>query len=262
MDLEMDYSHYIMEGEEEAIRLDLKTDPDTIKRQALWAGLQPGMRVADMGCGPGKTSFHLNELVKPDGSVIGIDISNQRITHALSHYQNQGVEYLLGDMRNSMSHLGEFDFIWVRFVLEHYRTTSFDIVRNIAKVLKNKGILCLIDLDHNCLSHYGISPKLNNAILCIMANLEKNANFDPYCGRKLYSYLYDLGTKRYKLTYPCTIFFGVSFLTPMPTTGEEKWKLPQKSQVIRSMNLRVDLTGSAANSIVFFQILGGSHIPP
>ncbi len=92
-----------------------------------------------------------------------------------------------------MSHLGEFDFIWVRFVLEHYRTTSFDIVRNIAKVLKNKGILCLIDLDHNCLSHYGISPKLNNAILCIMANLEKNANFDPYSGRKLYSYLYDLG---------------------------------------------------------------------
>ena len=55
----MSQRSYIMESEEESIRLDLKTDPKTIKKQAIWAGLKPGMRVADLGCGPGKTTFFL-----------------------------------------------------------------------------------------------------------------------------------------------------------------------------------------------------------
>ncbi len=36
---------YLMESEEESIRLDLKTDPRTIQKQARWAGIQAGMRV-------------------------------------------------------------------------------------------------------------------------------------------------------------------------------------------------------------------------
>lgn len=46
---------------------------------------------------------------------------------------------------------------------------------------------------YNCLSHFGISPRLERTIFAAMKYLEKNANFDPYAGRKLYSFLYDLG---------------------------------------------------------------------
>jgi len=186
---------YFMDDENESIRLDRKTDPEIVKKQALWAGLQPGMRVADMGCGPGKTTFYLNHLVKPSGSVLGIDISPQRIDYAKSKYMDEGVKYLLGDIRKPLEHLGQFDFIWVRLVFEFYRSTSFDIVKNISSALKPGGILCLIDLDHNCLSHYGISDRLNNAIFGIMRALEAKTDFDAYAGRKLYSYLYDLGYK-------------------------------------------------------------------
>ena len=59
---------YIMESQEESIRLDRKTDPKLIERHALWAGLKPGMRVADLGCGPGKTTFYLNKIVQPKGA--------------------------------------------------------------------------------------------------------------------------------------------------------------------------------------------------
>ncbi|MGD8962033.1 MAG: methyltransferase domain-containing protein, partial [Desulfobacterales bacterium] len=77
----MSQRSYLMEGDEESIRLDLKTDPQAVIKQAEWAGLEPGMRVADLGCGAGKTTFHLNELVGPTGTVVGIDIAQQRIDY-------------------------------------------------------------------------------------------------------------------------------------------------------------------------------------
>jgi len=189
----MSHRGYIMESEEESIRLDLKTDPKTIKKQAIWAGLKSGMRVADLGCGPGKTTFFLNKLVQPNGSAVGVDISQKRINYARAHYKDNGLEFIVGDIRNPLDNLGLFDFIWVRFVLEHYRSTSFDIVKNISSLLKPGGILCLIDLDHNCLNHYGLSERLERALRGIMEAVEKNNDFDPYAGRKFYSYLYDLG---------------------------------------------------------------------
>ena len=39
---------YLMENESETYRLDIKTDENIVKEQALWAGIKPGMRVADL----------------------------------------------------------------------------------------------------------------------------------------------------------------------------------------------------------------------
>jgi SAM-dependent methyltransferase len=86
-----------------------------------------------------------------------------------------------------------FDFVWVRFLLEYYRNNSFDIVKNISRLVKPGGILCLIDLDHNALNHFGLSQKLERALFDAIKKLEESVNFDPYVGRKLYSFLYDLG---------------------------------------------------------------------
>lgn len=184
---------YIMESEEEAIRLDIKTDPEAVKKQALWAGIKPGLRIADLGCGSGKTSFYLNQLAQLGGETIGVDLSKQRIRFAQKKYSAEGLSFQCLDIRQSLEALGAFDFIWIRFVLEYYSSTSVDIIQNVSKILKPGGILCLIDLDYNCLSHYGIPSRIDNAIFRITNNLEKVSDFDPYAGRKLYSYLYDLG---------------------------------------------------------------------
>ncbi len=186
-------THYIMENDEEAIRLELKTDSPSITRQALWAGINPGMRVADIGCGTGKTTSYLHKLIQPNGTIIGIDCSEARIHHAVEHYREDGVEFACKDIYGPLDDLGKFDFVWVRFVLEYHRAKSSDIVRNLAEIVKPGGILCLIDLDYNCLSHFGLSPRLEKSINGIMDTLEKDYDFDPYAGRKLYSYLYDLG---------------------------------------------------------------------
>jgi SAM-dependent methyltransferase len=189
----MQRENYLMEDEQDALRLELKTDPAALRRQARWAGARPGMRLGDFGCGPGKTSFHLNRLVQPGGAVVGIEIAPARVAHARAHYAAPGIEYVLGDIREDLAPHGAFDFIWVRFVLEHYRTAAFEIVRNAATALKPGGILCLADLDHNCLGHWELPPRLEKALHGLMARLEARGDFDPYVGRKLYAFLYDLG---------------------------------------------------------------------
>jgi SAM-dependent methyltransferase len=190
-----DNGKYLMEDDQEALRLDVKTDAKTVEAQALWAGIRPGMRVADLGCGAGKTTFHLNRLVQPEGQTIGVDAARQRIEYAKTHYSDDGIEYLIADIREPLDDLGPFDFIWVRFVLEYYLRGSFEITRNIVRNLNPGGILCLIDLDCNCLRYFGLPERLDRAVVGLMKCLEKNCNFDPYVGVKLYSFLYDLGFK-------------------------------------------------------------------
>lgn len=184
---------YLMESDEEANRLDVKTDGRTVEEQARWAGLTAGQRVADLGCGSGKTTFHLNRLAQPGGGALGVDLAPQRIDFARQHYRADGLEFLVKDIREPLDELGQFDFIWIRFVLEYYRAQSFDLVRHVAGALRPGGTLCLIDLDCNCLRFHGFPPRTERAVNRIMERLEAHCNFDPYVGVKLYAYLYDLG---------------------------------------------------------------------
>jgi ubiquinone/menaquinone biosynthesis C-methylase UbiE len=186
---------YLMESDAEALRLDLKTDAKTLEEQAVWAGIRPGMRVADIGCGSGKTTFHLHKLTQPNGRTMGIDSSAQRLDYASRHYSADGLEYVNRNFCEPLNDLGSFDFVWMRFILEYFRSQSFDIVKNVSTIVKPGGILCLIDLDCNCMRHFGLGERLEKAIAGAMTMLENNANFDPYVGVKLYSYLYDLNFK-------------------------------------------------------------------
>jgi ubiquinone/menaquinone biosynthesis C-methylase UbiE len=184
-----------MESDEEVLRLDLKTDEKAVQKQAVWAGIKPGMRVADLGCGPGKTTLCLQKLVQPDGEVVGVDYSEKRLVYAMKHYSGPGIEFICRNISMPLDDLEKFDLILIRFILEYNRSKAFDIVKNISGILKPGGILCLIDLDCNCLRHFGHSKRLESerTICEIMSILEKDADFDPYAGIKLYSYLYDLG---------------------------------------------------------------------
>jgi len=184
-----------MENDDESKRLEMKTDFKRLKEQALWAGLKEGMRVADIGCGPGITSSFLKKLVGKNGSISAIDISPGRIKYAQEHYQEDGIDFQCRDVNDPLDDLGVFDFIWVRFLLEYQRNNSSSIVKRLTEILKPGGIICLIDLDHNCLNHYGLSVRLENATKKVTGIIEKYGDFDPYAGRKLYSHVYDLGYK-------------------------------------------------------------------
>lgn len=182
-----------MENSAEIERLELKTDETALVRQLLWAGLKPGMRVADVGCGPGKTTSIIKKVTGKNGNAVGIDFSQERIDYAKERYGGNGLDFYCRNVFDDLSDLGNFDFIWSRFFLEYHKKNCFEIIKNLNLLLKPGGVICLADLDYNCLSHFGLSPKLENTIIGILNHLENYHDFDPYVGRKLYSYVYDLG---------------------------------------------------------------------
>ena len=181
-----------MENDEEIKRLEIKTDVAIVHQQARWAGIRPGMRVADIGCGPGITSLALFEAVQPLGEVVGVDIARQRVDYAREKYGRAGLQFEHLDAREPLDKLGTFDFVWARFLLEYHQDKAIDIVRQLSRITKPGGIVCLIDLDHNCLNHHGLPDRLIRAIRGVISCLQQNVNFDPFVGAKLYSFLYDL----------------------------------------------------------------------
>ena len=187
----MTTANYLMESDEESLRLELKTDSNIVARQAQWAGIKAGMRVADLGCGPGKTTTALHQLVHPGGETIGVDFSESRVEYAEEHYKTEGISYICKDIRLPLEDLGEFDFIWIRFVLEYYLAEASQIVENVLRILKPNGIICLIDLDNNCLNHFDIPDRLERTIFSLMSLLQDKGNFDPFAGRKLFSHLFN-----------------------------------------------------------------------
>ena len=85
-------SYYLMENDQEAKRLDLKTDQVRLEQQAKWAGIRSGMRVADVGCGSGKTSFFLHHLVRDGGEVLGLTLRPIGLTmHAILTKQRDSI---------------------------------------------------------------------------------------------------------------------------------------------------------------------------
>jgi ubiquinone/menaquinone biosynthesis C-methylase UbiE len=183
---------YLMEHEEEILRLEKKTDLKILRQQAQWAGLRQGMHVADIGCGSGITTHGLFEMVLPGGRAVGVDMSDERIAYAEKTYGRQGLSFERRNVFEPLTDMVRFDFVWVRFFLEYHRSRAFDIVQNLTAILKPGGILCLIDLDYNCLSHFSMPERLSSALHGIIHKLEAEADFDSRVGIKLYSFLYDL----------------------------------------------------------------------
>jgi ubiquinone/menaquinone biosynthesis C-methylase UbiE len=191
---------YLMEDPQEAVRLVIKTDPEAIKKQAQWCGIGPGARVLDVGCGSGKVTSILHEMVQPGGYVLGVDFSEERIAYAREEFgSKEGIEFQIINFTSALETLGQFDFVWLRFVLEYFLKEAQDIIRNLVSILRKDGVICLLDLDHNCLNHFPLPDNMESVLKQLIERMTTDYNFDPYAGRKLYTYLHDLGFRNIRV---------------------------------------------------------------
>lgn len=111
-------------------------------RQAIAsAGLTPGMRVLDAGCGTGEALEWLLAEVTPGGSVVGIDLATPHLAAARSVLDPR-IELLQADLLEAPLPAASFDLIWCVNALHHLRSPLLGVQR-LVRLLRPGGRIAL-----------------------------------------------------------------------------------------------------------------------
>jgi len=111
------------------------------------AGIQPGMRVVDLGSGAGDVAMLAAELVGPSGSVVGIDRNPQVLAIATQRARSRGLEHLAFQAASADTFVDNagFDLVVGRYVLIH-QTDPADFLRVAARLAKPGGTIAFHEL--------------------------------------------------------------------------------------------------------------------
>jgi SAM-dependent methyltransferase len=120
-------------------------DPLT-RRLLQQAGLEPGMRVLDLGSGAGNVARLAAELVGPRGSVVGIERDPAAVTLAQRRTGMANVEFRVGDVQTLEGAGDGFDAVVGRLVLM-YLPDPVAALRQAAARVRPGGLVCLHEAD-------------------------------------------------------------------------------------------------------------------
>jgi len=120
----------------------------TTERLLRAAGIEPGLRVLDVGSGAGDVALLAAELVGPAGQVVGIDVDGAALTIARERAQSAGhhnVTFIEGDVRTAELDQ-DFDAAVGRLVLMYWADPA-QAVRRIAGCVRPGGVVVFQELD-------------------------------------------------------------------------------------------------------------------
>lgn len=124
-------------------------DPITYRFLAE-AGIQPGMRVLDVGCGAGSVTFLAAELVGETGEVVGADRASQGIAVARGQAASRSlrkVTFREGDPAE-MTFEQPFDAVIGRYVLMFQKDPAV-MLRKLASLVRPKGLIVFHEVDYD-----------------------------------------------------------------------------------------------------------------
>jgi SAM-dependent methyltransferase len=189
-------------GESAAYRLGILHDlygPGT-RRVLLEAGLRPGMRVADLGCGVGMVTGLLADLVGPTGSVVGIDSSAAQLAQARERLNTDGAHISFVEASATATCLppGSFDLVYCRFLLIHLPEPEHAL-REMVALLKPDGILVCEDAD--LIASGSEPPSALDAFADLWVRLGPSRGLDYTLGRRLFQMVLGAGLPTPQITF-------------------------------------------------------------
>jgi ubiquinone/menaquinone biosynthesis C-methylase UbiE len=115
-------ANYVLGGsDKEAERLSIQSA--LFEKEAMQtfdlAGLKPGMRCLDAGCGVGDTSLLMSKLVGTSGKVVGLDFNENNINVCKKRVKSKdsnNLEFVAGDLYSTNLNGSLFDFVYSRFL--------------------------------------------------------------------------------------------------------------------------------------------------
>ncbi|KUO50218.1 MAG: hypothetical protein APF76_10925 [Desulfitibacter sp. BRH_c19] len=144
-------------------------------------------RIIDVGAGTGHTTVLLKQLF-PDAEVTYCDMSENLFDYSRKLIQSHGlqVNFTKDDILNPVDIKGKYDLVFCRFALKH----MFDpigAVKNMADLLKKKGVMILIDKDVSSNIWFPKFPLYKSSYMDALNkyNQHTHRGGDSFIGRKL-----------------------------------------------------------------------------
>lgn len=122
---------------------------DMTDRLLADAGIGAGMRVIDVGCGPGDVSFRIAQLVGGQGQVVGIDRDARPLAAARDRARELGLSNMTfaeGDLGALAPEHGLFDAVVGRRVLM-YQPDPAAAVKGLSRALRPGGLVVFQEHD-------------------------------------------------------------------------------------------------------------------
>jgi ubiquinone/menaquinone biosynthesis C-methylase UbiE len=147
--------------------------------------LRPGMRLLDVGCGPGSITRGLAERLAP-GQVIGIDLSKDALDGARRDAAARGLtnlQYQEGSVYQLPFGEGSFDVVYAHQVLQHLRERGAAL-REMLRVVRPGGLVAVRDVDWGTAAYWPRDPWIDRFIDVHLRAWSKNGG-EPQMGRQL-----------------------------------------------------------------------------
>jgi len=149
-------------------------------------GLQNGITVADLACGPGIISGLMKQEVCPEGKVIGVELNESllALAHTLASETDDAPEFRAGDVYE-LECLEEesIDFAYCRFLLQHLAEPA-KALQTIYRKLKPGGRIAILETDDSLFNFTPVVPDMDRFIETVIAEQERRGG-DRKIGRKL-----------------------------------------------------------------------------
>jgi ubiquinone/menaquinone biosynthesis C-methylase UbiE len=155
--------------------------------------LKPGMRLLDVGCGPGTITAGLARRVAP-GETIGIDMSPGVIDTANALVQGAAdyrLSFEVGNVYQPRFAADSFDAIFAHQVLQHLRHPS-EALRCMHALLASGGVLGVREVDWGGTIFYPDNPGMRR-FLELYYELARRNGGEPNAGRHLRRWLRQAG---------------------------------------------------------------------
>ncbi|MEU2895969.1 methyltransferase domain-containing protein [Streptomyces sp. NPDC001273] len=154
----------------------------------LLGALRPGMRVLDIGCGPGTITADLAALV-PDGHVTGLDREPgilERARAVAAERALTNVDFVTGDVHALDFPDDTFDVVHAHQVLQHVGD-PVRALREMRRVTAPGGFVAVRDSDYAAMTWYPLSPGMDDWLELYRRVARANGG-EPDAGRRLKSW--------------------------------------------------------------------------
>lgn len=160
------------------------------------AGIVPGMKVIEFGCGSGVVARHLAKMVGPGGHVVGVDVNTDFVRYAMRINRTDPtiapIDYLVADAQEPVRLGHRFDAALAVTLLAHVKD-PLKVVATMANSLDHGARLVLLDQDYRTLVFEHDDLDLSHRIL----NFGAQTNvLRPFVGRSLAGLLARVGLEK------------------------------------------------------------------